>query len=177
VSEQLAGVGREFQRWRPRPSLRRQAVGPHPRRAAISSEPGLRRADGQPSDEGTAPGKGWDRNGYRASKIRAELMIQAWPERNGVRVPVIVPAWICGPGDAAPTASGRPFLTVELGARLRHRDPAVTRAGTRVLLEGSRQHLTSGRAERELGVTFRPLRQTIADERCSRAHTWPRRPP
>jgi nucleoside-diphosphate-sugar epimerase len=53
---------------------------------------------------------------------------------------------------------------LELSARLRRRDPAVTRAGTRVLLEGSRQHLTAQRAERELGATFRSLGRTIADE-------------
>jgi dihydroflavonol-4-reductase len=34
------------------------------------------RADGQPSAEGTPPDPGWDRNGYRASKIRAERVIQ-----------------------------------------------------------------------------------------------------
>jgi len=203
----------------------------------IGTSPG-----GQPSDEDTPPDPGWERNGYRASKIRAELMIQGWSESDGIRVPVIVPAWMWGPGDAAPGAAGRIFLsvahgdlsavprvssqivdahdvataavhaitagahgrryivagswhplpavtreiatatggsaprevpaamamagatTMELAARLRHRDTAVTRAGTRVLLEGSRQHLTSRRAERELGVTFRPLSQTIADE-------------
>jgi hypothetical protein len=51
---------------------------------------------------------------------------------------------------------------LELAARLRHRWPAATRAGTRVMLEGNRQHLTSQRAERDLGVTLRA--QTIADE-------------
>jgi len=200
------------------------------------------RPDGQPSDEGTPPDPGWERNGYRASKIRAELVIQGWSEGDGVRVPVIVPAWMWGPGDTAPTASGRLFLAVargELGAvprvgsqiadardvaaaavraittgahgrryivgggwhplpaitrqiataaggraprevpaaialvgatameftaRLVRRDPAVTRAGTRVLLEGNTQHLDSQRAERELGVTFRPLEATITDE-------------
>lgn len=49
---------------------------------------------------------------------------------------------------------------LELAAWLRRREPAATRA----LLESNRQHLTSQRAERELGVTFRPLAQTIADE-------------
>jgi nucleoside-diphosphate-sugar epimerase len=200
------------------------------------------RADGQPSDEDTPPDPGWERNGYRASKVDAELLIQAWPGDGGIRVPIIVPAWIWGPGDAAPTASGRLFLAVakgemsaipragsqivdardvaaaaitaithgaharryiiagswqplpaitreiaaatgaaaprqvpsalamagatviELTARLRHRDPPVTRTGTRVLLEGNRQHLSSQRAERELNATFRPLAQTITDE-------------
>ena len=50
------------------------------------------RSDGRPSDEDTPPDPGWERNGYRASKIRAELVIQGWPESAGVRVPVIVPA-------------------------------------------------------------------------------------
>jgi hypothetical protein len=53
---------------------------------------------------------------------------------------------------------------IELTARLVRRDPAVTRAGTRVLLEGNTQHLDSQRAVRELGVTFRPLEATITDE-------------
>jgi hypothetical protein len=53
---------------------------------------------------------------------------------------------------------------LELAAWPRRREPAATRAGTRVLLESNRQHLTSQRAERELGVTFRSLAQTIADE-------------
>lgn len=204
---------------------------------AIGTRPG-----GPPSDEDTAPDADWERNGYRASKIRADRLILGWPESWGVRVPIIVPAWMWGPGDAAPTASGRLFLAVargqlsavpragshvvdardvaaaairaitagaharryivtgawqplaaitreiasatgarpprevpaatamagaaalELSARLRRRDPAATRAGTRVLLEGSRQHLTAQRAERELGATFRSLSQTIADE-------------
>ena len=207
------------------------------------------RPDGQPSSEDTPPDTGWERNGYRASKIRAELVIAGWSDDDGVRVPIIVPAWMWGPGDAAPTASGRVFLAVargelravprvgsqvvdardvadaavraitagahgrryivagarhtlsaitrqvalaaggraprevpaamamagatamELAARLRHRDPAATRAGTRVLLEGGRQHLTSQRAERELGVTFRPLERTLNDEAAwYRAH-------
>ena len=42
--------------------------------------------------------------------------------------------------------------------------PCCPRAGTRVLLEGNTQHLDSQRAERELGVTFRPLEATITDE-------------
>ena len=70
------------------------------------------------------------------------------------RVPREVPAAMAMAGATA----------IELAARLRRRDTAVTRAGTRVLLEGSRQRLTSQRAERELGVTFRPLHQTIGDE-------------
>ena len=53
---------------------------------------------------------------------------------------------------------------LEVAARLRRREPAVTREGTRVLLEGNHQHLTSARAEHELAATYRPLAQTITDE-------------
>jgi nucleoside-diphosphate-sugar epimerase len=64
-----------------------------------------------------------------------------------------------------PAAMAMTGATVmEFAARLRHGDPAATRSGTRVLLEGDQQRLTSRRAERELGVTFRPLEQTIGDE-------------
>ena len=128
------------------------------------------RPGGQTSDEGTPPDPGWERNGYRASKVRAELVIQGWSESDGVRVPVIVPAWMWGPGDAAPTASGRLFLAVargELGAVPRIGSQIVDArdvAAAAVLLEGNTQHLDSQRAERELGVTFRPLGHTITDE-------------
>jgi hypothetical protein len=53
---------------------------------------------------------------------------------------------------------------IELTARLLRRDPAVTRAGIRVLLEGNTQHLDSQRAERALGVAFCPLEAPITDE-------------
>lgn len=49
---------------------------------------------------------------------------------------------------------------IELTARLQRRE----RAATRALLEGDRLHLTSRRAEHQLGVTFRPLAQIVADE-------------
>jgi nucleoside-diphosphate-sugar epimerase len=69
---------------------------------------GTRRVDRHPAGQRR-------RDGYRASKIRAERVIQGWSERDGVRVPVIGPAWMWGPGDAAPTASVRLFLAVARG--------------------------------------------------------------
>ena len=57
----------------------------------------------------------------------AERVIQRWSERDGVRVPVIVPAWMWGSGDAALTASGRLFLAVARG-ELR----AVPRVGSQI---------------------------------------------
>jgi len=72
----------------------------------------------------------------------------------GAQPPRAVPAALAMAGSAG----------LELAAWPRRREPAATRAGTRVLLESNRQHLSSQRAERELGVTFRSLAQTIADE-------------
>ncbi|MBO0786854.1 MAG: hypothetical protein J2P33_12360 [Actinobacteria bacterium] len=49
-------------------------------------------------------------------------------------------------------------------ARLRRRNPVATRDGVRALLEGNRRRVSSAWAQRELGVTFRPLQETISDE-------------
>jgi dihydroflavonol-4-reductase len=53
---------------------------------------------------------------------------------------------------------------LELQARLFRRPPVATRNGVRVLLEGDGRRLSSARAERDLGVTFRPLETTLEDE-------------
>lgn len=180
------------------------------------------------------------RNGYIASKIRAEERIREFRRHGAVRVPVIRPAWMWGPGDAGPTSSGRLFLAIargalrvvprggnhtvdardvaraciaaaavgkgtynvagawlplpgvcadiagvtgttapraisprvalaaagalEFGARLRRRPPVASRDGVRAMLEGSHRRVSSARAEQELGVVFRPIRQTLEDE-------------
>lgn len=65
-----------------------------------------------PADEGTPPGKALMRNGYYASKVRAERLIEELRPTVSVRVPVVVPAWMWGPGDPGPTASGQMFLSV-----------------------------------------------------------------
>jgi dihydroflavonol-4-reductase len=198
-------------------------------------------SSGHPADEGSAPGKALMRNAYYASKVRAEQLIEALRPTVSVRVPVVVPAWMWGPGDAAPTASGQMFLLVASGAMaavprvsahivdardvaaacvraaelgqhrryvvaghrhdlpavcaqiaelceapvpravaarmalagsgvvqlsdlLRRRPPLVTARGTRVLIDMDRQWISSARAQAELGVTFRPLDETLRDE-------------
>jgi dihydroflavonol-4-reductase len=195
----------------------------------------------QPADEDTPPGNVSMRNHYYASKVRAERLIESLRETRSVHVPVVVPGWMWGPGDAGPTASGQMFLSVanaaivavprvgahivdardvaaacvraaqlghdrryvvagrryELPAvcaqiaqlcgapaprtvaprlalagsavvqradRLRHRPPLVTTRGTRVLLDMDRQWISSARAQTELGVTFRPINETLRDE-------------
>ncbi|WP_327682186.1 NAD-dependent epimerase/dehydratase family protein [Kitasatospora sp. NBC_00458] len=195
-----------------------------------------------PADENTPPPADWQRNGYRASKVRAEQAIAEFCAREQLTVPLVLPGWMWGPGDAGPTSAGRLFLAVaqgelravpragnhvvdardvaaacvralthgiglrryvvagswyglhdlvtgiaaatgatpprqipagaalafatalEYGAKLRGRPPVATREGVRVLLDGTRTRLSSARAQKELGVTFRPLAQTLSDE-------------
>jgi dihydroflavonol-4-reductase len=147
------------------------------------------RPGGQPADEDTPPDPGWDRNGYRASKIRAERVIQGWPGRDGVRVPVIVPAWMWGPGDAAPTASGRLFLAVARGQL-----GAVPRAGSQVVdardvAAAAVRAITAGAHARRYiaGGRWHPLPAVTgqiaaaagrrARDRCPPRSPWPAPPP
>jgi dihydroflavonol-4-reductase len=196
-----------------------------------------------PADEDTPPGPGVEGNAYRTSKLRSEEVVRRFCRRSDeVRVPVVLPGWMWGPGDFGPTSAGRLFLAVargelravpragnhvvdardvaaacvraaavgdsgrryvvagswrsladvcagvaravgaeaprqvparlaltvatvlELSARLRRRPAVATRTGVKVLLEGDRARFSSARAVRELGVSFRPLHQTLADE-------------
>ncbi|MEW2121764.1 NAD-dependent epimerase/dehydratase family protein [Streptomyces sp. NPDC005474] len=198
-----------------------------------------------PANESADPPPDWERNAYRASKVRAEAAIRSFaqdPEYTGrIRVPIVLPGWMWGPADAGPTSAGRLFLAVARGgikavpragnhvvdardvayslvraadqgehlrryivagrwqslsatcaavaratgvpaprqvparaaiafatvletkAKLRGTPPVATREGVRALLDGDRTRITSARAQRELGVTFRPLAQTLAD--------------
>ena len=196
---------------------------------------------GELADEDTPPGKWSRRNHYYASKVRAEARIDEMRCTCSVRIPVIVPAWMWGPGDGAPTASGQMFVSIANGTaagvprvgvhlvdardvaqacvraakvglnrryvvagqrhelpavgaqiaqlcgapaprpvsprlalaasgllqftdRLRGRPPLVTPRATRVLIDSAAQRISSARAQAELGVTFRPIAETLADE-------------
>ncbi len=196
---------------------------------------------GELADEDTPPGKWSRRNHYYASKVRAERRIDALRDTHGVRIPVVVPGWMWGPGDGAPTASGQMFLSIANGTaagvprvsvhlvdardvayacvraaqvginrryvvagprhdlpavgvqiarlctapaprpvpprlalaasgllqvadRLRGRPPLITPRATRVLIDSGAQRISSARAQTELGVKFRPIAETLADE-------------
>jgi dihydroflavonol-4-reductase len=198
-------------------------------------------SSGHPADEDTGPRQASMRNAYYASKVRAERLIEALRPTASVRIPVVVPAWMWGPGDAAPSASGQMFLSVanramtgvprvsahmvdardvaaacvraaelgedrryvvagarhelpavcakiaelcdvpvprplaarialagsgvvQLSDRLRRRPALVTTRGTCVLIDMDRQWISSARAQAELGVTFRPVDETLHDE-------------
>ena len=43
---------------------------------------------------------------YCKSKVDSDAKIHAWQATTGMQVVEILSGWICGPGDAAPTAAG-----------------------------------------------------------------------
>lgn len=207
----------------------------------VSSSGLIGREGDQPGDESTPPLPFAYENLYFKSKILAEEAVQRFLQTHDLPVVLILPGWMMGPGDAAPTDSGRMILdllhsampgmieggnsivdardvaqgminAVELGrsgeryiiggtyhslaevaatveaasgvpaprrripyplaisiawvsetvARLRDRETLMTINGIRTLREGLR--LDSSKAQLELGVSFRPLQETIADE-------------
>jgi dihydroflavonol-4-reductase len=198
-------------------------------------------ADGSPADEDTPPPRfGSNGNLYFKSKVESEAVVRAFCAERPLRVPIVLPGWMWGPGDGAPTGSGRLFLATahglsavpragnhivdsrdvaagcvraaavgvgerryivagewhslaevcreiasatgariprevparlallvaglfELQGRLLRRVPVATRSGVRTLT-GERARISSARAQDELGVSFRPLAETLADE-------------
>ena len=196
--------------------------------------------DGSPGDEDTPPEPEQLANLYFRSKVEGDAKIRAWKGKNGMEVVEILPGWMWGPGDAAPTAAGRmaqdflarkipgvveggtcmvdardvaaamiaalekgragekyivagTFHTLEevlqglekasgvpapkmrlphpvvmtfaliqeLIGRLTGREVLVTREGVRAM--HGKHRVTSAKAERELGVRFRPLDRTFED--------------
>jgi dihydroflavonol-4-reductase len=196
--------------------------------------------DGSPGDEGTPPSAEQLRNLYFKSKVDGDAKIRGWKGKGGMAVIEILPGWMWGPGDAAPTAAGRmaqdflakkipgivsggtcivdardvaaamvaalergkagekyivggEFHTIEevlqslekvsgvpapkmrlphplvmtfafvqeIIGRLTGREVLVTREGVRIMHAAHR--VSSAKAQRELGVTFRPLEQTLRD--------------
>ncbi len=196
--------------------------------------------DGSPGDEETPPGPEQLSNLYFRSKVDGDAKIRAWKGKNGMEVVEILPGWMWGPGDAAPTAAGRmaqdflagkipgivdggtcmvdardvaaamitamekgragekyivagSFHTLEevlqgLGkasgvpapkmrlphpvvmtfalfqetiGRLTGREVLVTREGVRAM--HGKHRVTSGKAQMDLGATFRPLGETLKD--------------
>jgi len=205
-----------------------------------------RKSDGSPGDEQTPPSKVQRANPYLQSKLRAQAALSACAEAGAMRVIEILPGWIWGPYDEAPTAAGRmlgqfeaggiPFLVdggtsivdardvadamivaagraahgtryitgghyvsmaqllaalervtsvpaprrriphavvmayaacAEVCTRMLGREALVTREAVRLM--HACIALDSGRAERELGLRFRPLEETLHD-----AWTWRR---
>lgn len=212
------------------------------RRVVDTSSSGIigRKPDGSPGDEDTPPAPITGDNLYFRSKLLAEKLARQLSARTGLEVTSVLPGWMFGPGDAAPTAAGQlladflagrlpaippggtclvdardvaaamvtlahvpsprpryivggrfveiprllevlsrvsgrpaprlhvPYLvalgvawTAETWARLARSGTLITVRGVRLL--AANLAVTSALAERELGVRFRPLEETLAD--------------
>lgn len=77
--------------------------------------------NGRLSDESTGPGAFSRSNLYFRSKVIAEEEVQAWTRAHRMPVVMILPTWMYGPHDAAPTGAGKmvqAFLDGQLSAVL-----------------------------------------------------------
>ena len=84
--------------------------------------------DGSPADEQTPPGRLQTTNLYLHSKVRGDEAIHAWKPAHGMEVVEILPGWMWGPGDAAPTAAGQMALDF-----LARKIPGIVDGGTCVV--------------------------------------------
>jgi len=66
--------------------------------------------DGSAGDENTLPDDHATSNLYFVSKIDTELAIQRFLKERKLPVVMILPSWMWGPGDSAPTAAGKLVL-------------------------------------------------------------------
>jgi dihydroflavonol-4-reductase len=81
--------------------------------------------DGKPGDEETPPAPLAKGNLYFKSKVLVAEQLHALAARTGLDVVHVLPGWMFGPGDAAPTASGQLVLDF-LAGKL----PAIPPGGT-----------------------------------------------
>ena len=80
---------------------------------------------GQPGDEDTPPSKLSLSNLYFRSKVECDRRLADYPHREELLVTTVLPGWMWGPGDAAPTGAGQLALDF-LDGKL----PAVPPGGT-----------------------------------------------
>jgi dihydroflavonol-4-reductase len=99
-------------------------------RAVHTSSSGVigKKDNGAPGDESTAPDEYAGSNLYFASKVSAELAIGRFLKERSLPVIMILPGWMWGPGDAAPTSSGQLLLDF-----LKQKLPGVIEGGTSVV--------------------------------------------
>lgn len=83
---------------------------------------------GDPGDESTPPAPVARSNLYFKSKVLAEERLRAFSASSGLEVVSVLPGWIFGPGDAAPTAAGQ-FVLDFLARRI----PAFPPGGVNVV--------------------------------------------
>ncbi len=84
--------------------------------------------DGSPGDEDTPPTPLQMTNLYFRSKVEGDAAIRAWQPSRGMEVVEVLPGWMWGPGDAAPTSAGQVALDF-----LARRIPAIVDGGSCVV--------------------------------------------
>jgi dihydroflavonol-4-reductase len=87
-----------------------------------------RKPDGSPGDENTPPDDHASSNLYFASKIQGELAIGRFLKERSLPVTIVLPSWMWGPGDWAPTASGKLLLDF-----LKQKLPGVVDGGSSIV--------------------------------------------
>ncbi len=83
--------------------------------------------DGSPGDEATPPDASIHDNDYFMSKVRADEAIRGFVRESGADVVTVLPGWMFGPHDAAPTGSGQLVLDF-----LEKKVPIILEGGTSV---------------------------------------------
>ena len=87
-----------------------------------------RKQDGSPGDEDTPPLPAQRADLYLRSKLDADGAVRAWRPKRGMEAIQILPGWMWGPGDAAPTSAGQ--LALDFLAR---RLPGILDGGSCVV--------------------------------------------
>ena len=87
-----------------------------------------RKGDGSPGDENTPPDEHATSNLYFSSKIQTELAIGRFLKERALPVVMVLPSWMWGPGDWAPTASGKLVLDY-----LKQKLPGVVDGGSSIV--------------------------------------------
>ncbi len=87
-----------------------------------------RKSDGSPGDEDTPPLPMQTENPYFRSKLKGDAVMGAWRGRGDLRIVQMLPGWIWGPWDAAPTAAGKIIAEFTAG-----RIPANIGGGTSIV--------------------------------------------
>jgi dihydroflavonol-4-reductase len=87
-----------------------------------------RKPDGGPGDEASLPDDRMTSSLYVASKVQAELAIGRFLKERALAVTMVLPSWMWGPGDWAPTASGKFVLDF-----LKQKLPGVIDGGSSIV--------------------------------------------
>ena len=87
-----------------------------------------RKPDGSPGDESSLPDDHATKNLYFQSKIDSELAIKRFLKERSLPVTMILPSWMWGPGDWAPTSAGKLILDF-----LQRKLPGVVDGGSSIV--------------------------------------------